>query len=86
MKGWLVFKDGRRKELASKYVGCQRFHQPHRGPDGVYLETIFEADAHLEDGAILYRETETRDMTEAYARAAQENDRRTWDVIRRGIS
>lgn len=86
MKGFLVFKDGRREPLDSRYVGCQRFHQPHYGPNGSYLETIFEADAELEDGAVLYREVETNDKTETYARAVQENDRRTWDVIRRGLS
>jgi len=69
VKGWLVFKDGRREALAAKYVGCQRFHQPHRGPDGSFLETIFEASpVRQEGGAILYLETETRDVTESWGR------------------
>lgn len=86
MKGVLVFKDGRRVEMRPGEVGGIRFHRSHRGPDGEYLETVFESEAELVDGCIVYVESETRDITKLMERAAEANRERTMAVVRKGLS
>jgi hypothetical protein len=85
MKGYLLFKDGRRQEMEPGAVGCIRFHRPFRTEDGRYLETVFVAQDDIVDGCIIYEEAETTDRTEAYHKAAEVQNKRFWGVIRKGL-
>lgn len=85
MKGYLVFKDGRRREMDKQYVGCLRHHVPTKGPNGTILETVFEAEPEIVDGCVLYLEKETIDITERMAEARRQNEERRWAVIRKGL-
>ena len=86
MKGVLLHKDGRRVDMDPRYFGGIRFHQITRGPAGEYLETIFVADNDLESpDTLVYRETETTDISDKMAEARRRNEQNTWDLIRRGL-
>jgi hypothetical protein len=82
LKAYLLHKDGRRVERV--FEGAQRIHVPKAHEDGTYTETIFEADPDIVDGCVVYREAETKDVTESMRRAEQENRERTWKYLRKG--
>ena len=56
MKGYLVWKDGRREETS--FVGAQRIYMPVLDEDGRVGEVVFEADPEVVDGCITYREVQ----------------------------
>lgn len=57
MKGYLLHKDGRRTEMPAGAVGCQRYYVRAES-DGSETLTVYEADAEVVDGCIVYRETD----------------------------
>lgn len=85
MKGVLVFKDGRRVPMDPKWVGSIRHYVPSN-VDGRELETVFVADAEVEDGdTIVYRETETNDVSEEYRVARIRIAENTARMLRKGL-
>lgn len=78
----MIHKDGRRTETG--LAGGERIIQPVPHTDGTWTETTFHATG-TENGAIVYEEGETVDITERMRRAHESNEQRRWQMINAGL-